>query len=203
MNEIRKNKTVGFFILAAGRCERFGAPKFLFPYEGMPLLKRLLEKCLIVEPEHTYIITGAYHKEIASKVENGRLIYNPKYSEGMASSIRLVSEKATELELEAIVLILSDQPFVNDYMLRMLINRFNEGYDIVSFEKNGEPCPPSLFSRRYYKALAELKGDTGAKKIIKEAKRKEVIRGFDHLLEDFDNVWDYLRLTSEDPLKRS
>lgn len=82
MNEIRKNKTVGFFILAAGRCERFGAPKFLFPYKGIPLLKRILYECLLVNPEYTYIITGAYHRAIASKVDRDRLIYNPDYTLG-------------------------------------------------------------------------------------------------------------------------
>ncbi|WP_232500471.1 nucleotidyltransferase family protein [Hydrogenobacter thermophilus] len=186
-------------MLAAGKCERFGAPKFLFPYGGIPLLKKLFQECLLVNPEYTYIITGTYHRAVASKIDEERLIYNPDHAEGMASSLRLVSKISAQLGLDAVVIILSDQPFVNHHMFEELIRCHIEGYEVISFEKAGEPCPPSLFGKSYYKKLISLKGDIGAKKIIKEAVRKKIIKGYDHLLEDFDNIWEYLRLASKDP----
>lgn len=194
---VKKSDGIGFFILAAGKCERFGAPKFLFPFGGTPLLLRLFRECLLINPEHTYIITGAYHKFVASKVERRRLLYNPHYNEGMASSFRLIASKATELKLKAVVVLLSDQPMVDRRMLNKLLQCFEEGYEIASFEKEDEPCPPSIFGSTYYKLLAKLKGDIGAKRIIKEAKGKKMVKVKKSLLEDFDTVWDYLRLASK------
>lgn len=83
----------------------------------MSLLEKIFQECLLVNPEHTYIITGAYHRAVASKVNRDRLIYNPDYDEGMASSLRLVSKTSAQLGLDAVVIILSDHPFVNHHML--------------------------------------------------------------------------------------
>lgn len=132
-------------------------------------------------------------------MDRDRLIYNPDYDEGMASSLRLVSKISAQLGLGAAVIILSDLPFLNNYMFKELIRYYIEGYEVISFEKAGEPCPPSLFGESYYEKLTGLRGDMGAKKIIKEAGRKKIIKGYDHLLEDFDNIWEYLRLVSKEP----
>lgn len=192
----RSEVRVGFFLLAAGKCERFGFPKFLFPICGQPVLKRLLSICENIS-KYTYIISGAYHNVIVSKVGLERVVYNPLYEEGISSSLRLAAEKASELSLDALVVILSDQPFISTSMLNELLNAFKDGYNIVVFEKFGKPCPPSLFGKYYFKTLMKLHGDVGAKKIIEEAGEKKIIKGYDSLLEDFDTIWDYLRLTSK------
>lgn len=74
-------------ILSGGFSSRMGQPKALLPLGGTTLVERLLALfdrfC-----EQTVVVTGAHHAEIAAIVPASRLIFNPRFEDGMFSSLQ-------------------------------------------------------------------------------------------------------------------
>jgi molybdenum cofactor cytidylyltransferase len=73
-------------------------------------------------------------------------------------------------ELRAVVIMLSDQPFVNEKTVRSLIDAYNaSGKPIVASEYDGVLGVPALFDREVFDELLALEGDAGARVVIRQA----------------------------------
>lgn len=188
---------IGAVILAAGSSSRLGEPKQLVHFQSKSLLQQVIDEVAQIEFEELVVILGANEVLIKKKVnfKSAKLIQNPNWEEGMASSIRLAVEEAERRGLNALLILLSDQPFVNSELLRDLIKLYSPGKElIVASEYNNIFGVPVLFDRHYFQDLKELTGDTGARKLIKQYQDKVKGVKFEKGLVDIDTQEDLSKL---------
>jgi len=118
-----------------------------------------------------YTVFGHNSPLIQKEIENEpvRIVINPEWAEGMASSIRKGLEKILEQEpnTSQLLLLVCDQPFVNSALLEKMMEKHRESAKpIVACAYKGTLGTPVLFSSSFFPELLSLKGTTGAKKIV-------------------------------------
>src|SRR5690348_5657966 len=118
------DERIGAIVLAAGESSRLGIPKQGVPFGGESLLRRAVRAALDVGCRPVVVVTGA-HAEL-SRAELAQLgaaeAYNVDWQAGLASSIRtgLAHLLDADADLDAVILLLCDQPFVTAGLLREL-----------------------------------------------------------------------------------
>jgi molybdenum cofactor cytidylyltransferase len=101
--------------------------------------------------------------------ENFQIVLNPGWQEGMASSIRCGVEEAERSGVDGIIIMVCDQPFVNSSLLtKLLETQHRTGLPVVASRYADHPGVPALFHKSLFEKLKGLKGDSGARKILKE-----------------------------------
>jgi molybdenum cofactor cytidylyltransferase len=74
-----------------------------------------------------------------------------------------------EPQINAVVIMLCDQPFVDTTTIGILVARFKQTRkDIVAAKYSGVVGVPALFSREMFDALSKLEGDKGARDLIRD-----------------------------------
>lgn len=155
---------VGAVILAAGESRRLGQPKQLLPFRGKTLIQCAIDSALSSVCRPVVVVIGANAEQIRAQLLGDiRIVENPEWNEGMSSSIRRGIE-AIGPEVDAVILMLADQPLVASEIL----NRFAQkaGAGLVAAEYNGSIGVPALFTRNYFDDLRALRGEKGAKSIL-------------------------------------
>ena len=77
-------------VLAAGSSRRMGKNKLLLPYKGRPLLAYVVGNILAAKLGSVIVVTG-HEAELIGEALKGlpvKLVHNPRYEEGMTSSIQ-------------------------------------------------------------------------------------------------------------------
>ena len=168
---MRENAKIGVIILAAGSSSRLGYPKQLVEFKGIPLLQHSIDVAESLEFDAKILVLGAMEDEINKKIDsrNFKVVINENWEEGMSTSIRKGLSEALkfEKELEHILILLSDQPFVTKEKIEELISVQLKSNKQATFSGYaGELGVPAIFSREIFSDLKKLKGDQGAKKLI-------------------------------------
>lgn len=199
MNKISVNRS-GIILLAAGSSSRMGSPKQLLPYKGKSLLVHAVDAAISSGSKPVIVVLGAnsqsLEKELVFK-EGLKIIINNEWEEGMASSIRCGIKEALEIEpnLDGLIIMVCDQPFVDSLLLKKLLETQHQtGLPVVSSYYNSSPGVPALFHKSFFEALLALKGDTGARKLLKECKDVVANVDFPDGVIDIDTKDDYIRL---------
>ncbi|TMP96604.1 MAG: nucleotidyltransferase family protein [Verrucomicrobia bacterium] len=116
---------IGAVILAAGESSRFGRPKQLIQFRGKSLVRRMVHAARRARCSPTLVVIGAHHGEIERelKAEDAIIVENENWRLGIGTSIcagmrRLIDAAPT---LEAVVLLVCDQPFVDARTIARLI----------------------------------------------------------------------------------
>jgi len=156
-------------ILAAGEARRFGGPKQLADWGGIPLLEYVVGRVLDWPwVDGVYVVLGANSERIMSRVHLSTVtvIENLDWSEGVASSLRvgldvLIGDRVAERVLIA----LGDQPTVSPAVVPMLLEAGRRSRRPVVIPRyrfvRGHPV---LIERSLWPRLvAGLKGDQGAR----------------------------------------
>jgi len=155
---------VGVIILAAGESSRLGKPKQLVSFRGRTLIRIAVEAGLNSICRPVVVVLGAKADHIRPEVpEQARVVENSEWQEGMASSIRRGVE-AIEAEVDAVILMLCDQPLVDAEILNRIAAKSEAG--LVAAQYDGTVGVPALFGREYFSELRALGGKEGAKKIL-------------------------------------
>jgi molybdenum cofactor cytidylyltransferase len=175
MNSSIENLAIA--ILAAGESKRMGSPKAFLQIEGETLLERIIAKAKSTNIQNIFLVTGAYHSDMLQVANNAdiNVLYNTDWQEGMGSSLRSAVEAVSQLpNLQGLLVLLIDQPFVNEDLLKLLISKFEENpkKPIASFYKdiNGVPA---IFPKVMWNDLLGISGDKGARQLLE--KRGDVI----------------------------
>jgi molybdenum cofactor cytidylyltransferase len=184
-------------ILAAGESKRFGETKQLLDWNGKPFVRHVAETTLHAGLEPVLVVVGFHAAEIESAL-NGlpvRIIHNPDYREGQATSIR-AGINATPKNIGAAVFLLADQPQIPAEVIRALGEAHTQSLSpilapLVLEERRANPV---LFDRVTFPDLMQLTGDVGGRAIF-DKQRVEYIPWHDEsLLFDVDAPEDYARL---------
>lgn len=198
-----ESSTIGIALLAAGASSRLGEPKQLLRFQDETLLRRAARTALQVENQKTVVVLGAnasiIHDEIADlPVET---IVNHDWQNGMSSSIKSGLRKLLEIEpeLSAVVLMLCDQPFVTAQTLMNLVEKFAATKkSIVACEYEKMVGVPALFARAMFGELLDLKGEAGARFVIKKFAAADLAKiAQPEAAFDVDTIEDYRQLLTK------
>ena len=162
-------KKYALVILAAGNSNRLGHPKQLVQWEKSTLLNYVIEQAFKVPEIDLYVTLGGNKDVIRDSIpSNVNVFYNPNWNEGMGESIAFsVSQVIAIHNFDAIIISVSDQPFITTNNYLSLITQFEKGKSSIIVSKyNSGKGPPTLFSSKHFHDLMQLKGDIGANGIV-------------------------------------
>lgn len=188
----------GLIILAAGASSRLGFPKQTLLYKGKTLLEIAIEAGTKSKCKPVVVVLGAN----AETLENGikhypiEIIHNPDWQQGMSSSIRTgMKAMQTNDEVDGVIIMLCDQPFVTRAVIDNLIYKQQEtGKRIVASSYQDTLGVPALFKRSLFAELLSLKGQEGAKKLLSSYPDEIAVIPFEKGAIDIDTIADYENL---------
>ncbi len=179
-------------ILAAGSSSRLGLPKQLLQLDGRSLLRRITETALGFHPAEVLVVLGFESDRMKHELDDlpVRMILNPAWQEGIASSIRC-GIGALPRSVEAALVTLCDQPFIPSSHLMQLITACSPEHPIAATAYEPSPSVPACFSRSVFPELVGLSGDSGAKRIIGKHLREVTAISCPEASIDIDTLTDY------------
>jgi CTP:molybdopterin cytidylyltransferase MocA len=151
-------------ILAAGGGTRFGSTKQLADLRGRPLLAHALD-AMLAALDDVYVVLGHRADEIRSAIDFGgaRIVVADDWETGQAASLRA---GVAAIDADAVAITLGDQPFITPAVIRAALDAL-PGYDAVRAFYDGKPGHPVVLSRPVMDAVASLRGDTGARELLR------------------------------------
>lgn len=158
-------------LLAAGAGRRYGGLKQLAAFGAETLLQRALTQAASVCDERVLVVIGAEATQIRNHLNGvqARPVENPGWKEGIASSVR-AGVKALPSDCPGALILLCDQPMISTRSLKFLVAHWQEASNrIVACRYGGTVGVPAIFPRRWFHALLKLRGDAGAKSVIRSS----------------------------------
>jgi molybdenum cofactor cytidylyltransferase len=192
-------RNVGAIILAAGGSSRFGQPKQLLPFRGESLVRRAVRAATAGGCEHVAVVVGGQRDliEVELRETPALSVHNAEWQRGPGTSIRagLQHLLGAQSELDAVVLLACDQPFVDARTIAALITAREESGKAIAASRYANTLGvPALFDRSCFKSLLALPDESGAKALI-EARAGHVAEvAFEEGAIDIDTPADLERL---------
>ncbi len=149
-----------------------GKPKQLLPYKGTTLLEHAVKLAVDATLNPIVVIVGANAGLMSKEIKDypATIVINQAWEEGMASSLIIGLQKIMEIEpaINTVIIMVCDQPYVTVKLLQDLIAKHIEtGKSIIASNYKNNLGTPALFNANIFSELMQLKGDTGAKSILK------------------------------------
>lgn len=194
---------ISAILLAAGESRRMGRTKQLLSFGQSTILEETVKRLLDSMIDELIIVLGYDAERLRGSLllrdKRIKFTVNPRYSEGMSSSIRcgVLSADSTA---EAFLIALADQPLIRPEVINLLIDRYlSSRSGIVVPVYRGVKGHPVIFSKKYLKELASLSGDIGARRLLeKYAEDVETVKvDSAEILLDIDREEDYVKLKDE------
>jgi CTP:molybdopterin cytidylyltransferase MocA len=185
-DECTNGERIAGLVLAAGAGRRFGGPKQLAPLDGRPLLEHALAAMAAALPAFA-VVLGARAEEIAGGVDlhGGEVVVAADWQEGLAASLR-AGVAALAPRADAIVVTLGDQPRLRSEAIVRVAAVMTDGgaadggaargggggaaggpsFPAARAVYRDGPGHPVLLRRELFAAVAELRGDAGARELL-------------------------------------
>jgi molybdenum cofactor cytidylyltransferase len=171
--------TVGLLLLAAGSSSRLARPKQLLPYQGQTLLRHAAEVATASPCRPLVLVTGALHDELLPEIDGlpFHVVRNDSWADGMGGSIAAglaelesaAETAASTAKVDAVIVILCDQPLLTPEIIGELIVQFQATRQpVVASAYAGTQGVPALFSREIFSQLLELRGAAGARELLQQ-----------------------------------
>jgi molybdenum cofactor cytidylyltransferase len=192
---------VAVVILAAGKSARMGEAKQLLRLGEGTVLGQTVENVRASSVDEVVMVLGASAEAIREQLPAeilglARVVVNPEYETGMASSLR-AGLAALGSDVDAAVIVLGDQPFVRAATLDRIIEEYRRtGAQIVIPMYEGARGNPVLLDRSLFREAMALEGDVGCRAIFTKHAEGVVYLEVDDsgVLLDIDSRGDYERL---------
>ncbi len=153
-------------VLAAGGSTRFGSPKQLVELDGRPLLEHALATLRAVPAiGRTVVVLGCEAERVVADVDltGAEVVVAADWREGIAASLRAgVSALAGA---DAIVITLGDQPLITPQAVAAVLDRLADA-PAARATFDGAPGHPVAIRRELFDAIAQLRGDSGARDLL-------------------------------------
>ena len=161
---------IAALIMAAGQSRRMGGVnKLLEDVDGEPLVRKTARAALESAVGHVVVVTGHQQGTVEQALDGLpiNLIHNPDFAKGLSTSLRCGLNALPDAAAGAIVC-LGDMPSITARHLDALIEDFDPeaGSAIGVPVHQGKRGNPVLFARRFFAAMAAVKGDVGARHLI-------------------------------------
>jgi molybdenum cofactor cytidylyltransferase len=205
-----RTKKIGAVILAAGESLRFGRPKQLLEFRGKSLLRRSIDAAaeagcspiVIVIPGNSETESlgdrAELRESMAREAEHtAAVVRNDNWRSGIGTSIRAGVEHLvkSEIPIEAIALLVCDQPFVAAETIKGLIAMQKKTNQLIVASAYSETLGvPALFDRSCFPELLALSDESGAKPIILRDRKRVAEFPFPEGAIDIDTMADHEKL---------
>lgn len=192
-------KGISILILAAGNSSRLGQSKQLVPIQGEPLLLKSVREAMGAHAESIVVVLGAQaevHKKIIETLPV-EIVTNPDWEKGMGSSLKVGLKNLVDhfSEMEAVLIMVCDQPFLTAGHLQNIISAFKKtNADIVTSFYNQTKGVPALFKSSLFPKLMQVSDSQGARKIIQTFKGSTTDVPFEKGEIDLDTPEDLIHL---------
>ena len=195
-------KTVAIIILAAGNSSRMGKPKQFLEIGGRSLLKHAVNAAVEAALGPVIVVTGAADEQVRIHLAGApvTIIRNRDWEEGMGSSIRIGVKAAIDSAsaINGVLLMVADQPTADAGVLKKLwLTWVASGQPVAAAVYEGEAGSPAIFDASMLPELLELKGETGAKKLMRSRPGQLAKLEFPEGIRDIDTPEDYERFLEE------
>ncbi|HEX7517561.1 MAG TPA: nucleotidyltransferase family protein [Chthoniobacterales bacterium] len=195
-------RNVGALVLAAGGSSRFGQAKQLLSFQGESLVRRAVRSAIEARCACVTVVVGDARDRIETELREtpAVIVENPEWQRGLGTSIRcglrhLLSSRS---ELDAVVLLACDQPFVDASVITSLIaQQENSSKPIVASSYANTLGIPVLFNRACFESLLALPDDSGAKALIESRSAEVGHIEFEKGAIDIDTPADFDRIRTE------
>jgi len=195
--------TVVAVVLAAGDSTRLGQPKQLAPINGRPALAYTLDALRASDVDAITLVLGHRADEIAAALDltGITVVRNPDYAEGQSTSVK-AGVKSLGAEVGAALMTVGDQPTLSPTVVNAIIAAYRAtgGPWIVPVYRTPDGGGrdwgnPVLLSRASWHWLDMLKGDTGARSVLRKQMDMVLELAVDDPMPiDIDTPEDYARV---------
>ncbi|MCC6931614.1 MAG: nucleotidyltransferase family protein [Gemmatimonadaceae bacterium] len=159
---------IGAVVLAAGRGERFGGDKVLAEVRGIALVRHVVDRLRLAGVACVVVVAPAPGDGVRAALAgtDADVVVNPAPSDGMSASLAL-GVAALPDEVDAFVVALADQPFIDAAVVRALGEtwRDSNAAAVVPMYRDGRGNPV-LFDASMRRRLQALEGDMGARDLL-------------------------------------
>jgi molybdenum cofactor cytidylyltransferase len=183
-------------VLAAGSSSRFGSAKQLVRLAGRPLLHIAVTRAAEVTGNALIVVLGAGAAQLAPLLKHspGSVVVNRNWREGIGSSIRAAVARLPPT-CPGVMLLLADQAAVTADDLRRLSGTWRKQPQyIAAAEYGGTSGVPAIFPRKLFRELAQLRGDVGARELLRRSADRVVRVPMPSAAIDVDTPEDLLAL---------
>jgi molybdenum cofactor cytidylyltransferase len=166
---------VGAIVLAAGQSLRFRAQgglvvtKLVETLGHKPIVRMAAEAALASTARPVIVVTGHARSAVEAALAglDVETAYNPGFSSGLASSLR-VGLSAMPSDVAGVLVLLGDMPWIDARLIDAMIDAFlaKEAALAAAPTRAGRRGNPILLGRGLFEAAARLQGDEGARPLI-------------------------------------
>lgn len=187
---------VGVVILGAGHSRRFGADKRAAPLGGKTVAECTLDLyCTVFD--HVRVVIKPEDQPLANLLQAYpvEIVYCPDAHKGMAHSLAC---GCADLSWKIAFVALLDMPFVSTTTLAQLKQLAVDAGPAAIIQpqlENGQMGHPVGWSRHYFQNLAKLKGDEGARHLLRRFQEQINLLPTDDrgIVQDIDRPADLLQ----------
>lgn len=189
-------------LLAAGTSKRMGEPKQLLKWADKLLIQHQVET-LVPTTKKLYVVLGAYADQILPQLNRydiTPLCYSD-WEKGMGNSLAFAVQqlKIDNPLTEGVLISLIDQPLISSSYYQKMRAAFVPGTKqiIASESDTAWVGVPVLFDAYYLDQLEKLKGEEGAKTLLKKHRKHLVTIPGGDTLADMDTPEMYQKLLKD------
>jgi molybdenum cofactor cytidylyltransferase len=182
-------------LLAAGSSRRFGRPKLLAKIDGETLLQRAVRVALGCKASGYVVVLGANAARLEQELFGRpvRVIVNRKWRSGLASSLR-AGVAALPRSARGVLILLADQVAIGPADLELLMAAWRTApRRIVTSNSDGVRGPPAIFPRVAFPQFRALRGDEGARSLLRIARGSAIDMAMPRAAVDVDVPQDLKR----------
>lgn len=208
--------TVAGVVLAAGSSTRLeDGQKLLLPHRGRALVSHPVAAALEAGLDPVVVVLGHRADEVAGALEAARaslprrgrrmvMVRNRRHAEGQATSLaRGLLEVRTATDAEAAAVLLGDEPGIRVEAVRAVVEawrrRGEERVDVAARARyRDRPGHPVVIPRRLFPEVEGLRGDRGARGLLRDDGRCREVELSWRGPRDVDTRADYEALTREE-----
>lgn len=156
-------------LLAAGQSKRFGdRNKLELEFLGKPVGLHVVTALENMPFRERIVVTDGCSLDFAGR--DFTVVHNPDAATGMGGSVRLGVQCARQLDAAAVLIALADMPRVTSSHIYHLLDAADGDEAVVASSDGVQPRPPALFGRGRFNFLMGLKGDMGARELVRAGK---------------------------------
>ncbi len=191
----RRKSRVGIIILAAGESRRMGKSKLLLPYGDSSIIETVVNHACLSSADHVLMVLGRDEKRIAGLVKDYdvQITPNPDFKSGMISSVKCGLKSLPE-NLDAVMILLGDQPMIGPPLLDELLQAYRQSKDrILVATYQGKRGHPLLFNAGFRKEILDFPSSKSLKDLLisHSADIREIETDAPEILRDIDTEEDY------------
>ncbi|MFF9208355.1 MULTISPECIES: NTP transferase domain-containing protein [unclassified Streptomyces] len=170
-SETPESPVAGLLLAAGGGRRLGGRPKALLEHRGRPLVEHAVGVLRAAGCTRVHVVLGAAADAVRqrARLEGCVLVDNPRWEEGMGSSLRAGLASLAGSGARAALVSLVDQPGIGPEAVARVLGAYENERTLVSAAYDGVRGHPVLFGAAHWAGIAATAtGDRGARAYLKE-----------------------------------